>query len=291
MFDDGAAYEQMMGRWSALVARPFLDWLQLPAGLDWLDAGCGDGSFTRVLVEAQMPRSVTGVDPAPAQLAFARQRAATATVRFVEGDAQALPMEDRCVDAAVMALVLFFLPDPPQGVRELVRVVKAGGTIAAYHWDLAGGGFPLQPILDAVHAEGYRSQPPPSAWTATLQASEHLWQNAGLSDVQTRQFEVSRAFESFCTSKQDPEPRCASRPHKQRDRSGEAQRTGTGDDKNCNCILQRTSRVPGVQKHPQQKIQKSNAHNCRHKDRRNPVCDPLQGRTGCLGFFYDSNDG
>ena len=65
--------------------------------------------------------------------------------------------------AAVMALVLFFVPDPRQGVRELVRVVKSGGMIAAYQWDLAGGGFPLQPILDAVHAAGYRSQQPPSA--------------------------------------------------------------------------------------------------------------------------------
>lgn len=197
VFDDGAAYELMIGRWSALVAQPFLEWLALPHGLAWLDDGCGDGSFTQSLVLHQRPASVIGVDPAPAQLSFARQRVATPAVCFMEGDAQALPLPDASVDAAVMALVLFFLADPPLGVRELVRVVKVGGTIAAYHWDLAGGGFPLQPILDAVHAEGYRSQPPPSAWTAALQASEHLWRNAGLSDVQTRQFEVSRAFESF----------------------------------------------------------------------------------------------
>lgn len=197
VFDDGAAYELMMGRWSALVAQPFLDWLALPHGLAWLDDGCGDGSFTESLVLHQRPASVIGVDPAPAQLSFARQRVATAGVCFMEGDAQALPLPDARLDAAVMALVLFFLPDPPQGVRELVRVVKAGGTIAAYQWDLAGGGFPLQPILDAVHAEGYQSQQPPSAWTAALQASEDLWRNAGLVDVQTRQFEVSRTFGSF----------------------------------------------------------------------------------------------
>lgn len=197
VFDDGAAYELMIGRWSALVAQPFLEWLALPHGLAWLDDGCGDGSFTESLVLHQRPASVVGVDPAPAQLSYARQRVATAAVRFMEGDAQALPLPDASVDAAVMALVLFFLPDPPQGIRELVRVVKVGGTIAAYHWDLAGGGFPLRPILDAVHAEGYRSQPPPSAWTAALQASEDLWRNAGLSDVQTRQFEVSRSFDNF----------------------------------------------------------------------------------------------
>jgi len=118
-------------------------------------------------------------------------------VRFLEGDAQNLPLPDACVDAAVMALVLFFVPDPLQGVREMVRVVRADGVIAAYHWDLAGGGFPLQPILDAVHAGGYQSQQPPSAWAAALKASEDLWRSAGLVDVHTRQFEVSRTFESF----------------------------------------------------------------------------------------------
>lgn len=197
VFDDGAAYELMMGRWSALVAQPFLEWLALPHGLAWLDAGCGDGSFTRSLMLHQGPASVVGVDPAPAQLSFARQWVTTAEVCFMEGDAQALPLPDASVDAAVMALVLFFLPDPPKGLRELVRVVKGGGMVAAYQWDLDGGGFPLQPILDSVHVEGYRSQQPPSAWAATLQASADLWRSAGLVDVQTRQFEVSRTFESF----------------------------------------------------------------------------------------------
>lgn len=197
VFDDGAAYERMMGRWSALVARPFLDWLALPTGLAWLDDGCGNGSFTQPLVARQHPAEVVGVDPSPAQLSYARQRVTHAGVRFLEGDAQALPLPDASVDAAVMALVLFFVPSPLQGVREMVRVVRTGGTIAAYHWDLAGGGFPLQPILDAVLDKGYKSHPLPSAWAAALNTSEDLWRSAGLVDVQTRQFEVSRTFDSF----------------------------------------------------------------------------------------------
>jgi SAM-dependent methyltransferase len=197
VFDDGAAYEQMMGRWSALVAAPFLDWLTLPDGLSWLDDGCGNGSFTEMLVRRQRPSAIVGVDPSSAQLAFARQRAGTAAARFLEGDAQALPLPDASVDAAVMALVLFFLADPAQGVRELVRVVRPGGTVAAYHWDVAGGGFPLQPVLDAVQAEGYPTHEPPSTWAAALPASEALWRDAGLVDVQTRQFEVHRSFDRF----------------------------------------------------------------------------------------------
>jgi len=121
VFDDGAAYERMMGRWSALVAQPSLDWLALPPGLAWLDDSCGNGSFTEALVAHGRPASVVGIDPSPAQLAFARQRAGTAGVRFVQGDAQSLPLPDGCIDAAVMALVLFFVPDPARGLRERVR--------------------------------------------------------------------------------------------------------------------------------------------------------------------------
>jgi SAM-dependent methyltransferase len=197
VFDDGQAYESMMGQWSALVAEHFLDWLALPEGLVWLDDGCGNGSFTEVLVSRQRPLSVVGVDPSPAQLAFARKRAGTARASFVEGDAQALPLADASVDAAVMALVLFFLPEPERGLRELARVVRPGGTIAAYHWDIEGGGFPLEPIVEALRAEGYQTHRPPSTWAASLEASENLWHSAGLVDVQTSQIRVRRGFDSF----------------------------------------------------------------------------------------------
>jgi SAM-dependent methyltransferase len=94
-------------------------------------------------------------------------------------------------------LVLFFLPSPERGLQEMMRVVRPGGVVAAYHWDMAGGGFPLQPVLDAVRAEGHKSQEPPSTWASALDASERMWREAGLVEVQTRQFEVQRRFDGF----------------------------------------------------------------------------------------------
>src|SRR6185369_14949446 len=145
-FNDGAAYERMMGVWSRLAGEVFLDWLSPPAGLRWIDVGCGNGAFTELLVERCAAAEVHGIDPSEAQLAFARSRPAARVAEFRQGSAMELPFADGSFDAAVMALVIFFVPDPSKGVAEMARVVRPGGTIAAYAWDILGGGFPLESI-------------------------------------------------------------------------------------------------------------------------------------------------
>src|SRR5882672_6821425 len=138
-FDDGAAYERYMGKWSQLVGETFLDWLTPASGLRWLDVGCGNGAFTEMIVDRCAPSSVDGVDPAEAQLVFAHTRPALAAARFHQGDAMALPFPDNTFDVAVMPLVIFFVPDPAKGVGEMARVVRPGGTVTAYAWDMIGG--------------------------------------------------------------------------------------------------------------------------------------------------------
>ena len=139
-YDDGAAYERMMGAWSRIAGEIFLDWLAPPPGLRWIDVGCGTGAFTELLVERCAPAEVQGIDPSEAQLSFARARPAGRTAEFHRGDALALPFGGDNFDAAVMALVIFFVPDPTKGVAEMARVVRPGGTVATYVWDMMGGG-------------------------------------------------------------------------------------------------------------------------------------------------------
>src|SRR5262249_42969057 len=122
-FDDGAAYERYMGKWSQLAGETFLDWLSPKPGLQWLDVGCGNGAFTQLLVERCAPASVEGIDPSEAQLAYARTRSASRVAQFRVGDAMAVPFGDDSFDAAVMPLVIFFVPDPAKGVAEMARVV------------------------------------------------------------------------------------------------------------------------------------------------------------------------
>ena len=128
-FEDGATYEHYMGAWSRLAGRVFLDWLALPAGLRWIDVGCGNGAFTELLVEHFAPASIDGVDPSEGQLAFVRTQPAGQIARYQKGDAMALPFASGTFDAAVMALVIFFVPDPAKGLAEMVRVVKPGGSV------------------------------------------------------------------------------------------------------------------------------------------------------------------
>ena len=153
-FDDGAAYEGYMGVWSRLAGTEFLRWLAPQAGGRWLDVGCGNGAFTELLLAGAAAAHVEGIDPSPEQLAFARQRLAGQPVRFQVGDAVALPFDDGAFDAAVMALVIFFVLDPARGVAEMARVVKPGGSVSAYAWDMLGGGFPYAAVREEMSALG-----------------------------------------------------------------------------------------------------------------------------------------
>ncbi|MEI8144222.1 MAG: methyltransferase domain-containing protein [Alphaproteobacteria bacterium] len=196
-FQDGAAYERMMGRWSRLAGETFLDWVQAPSGLNWVDVGCGNGAFTELIVERTAPASIQGFDPSQGQITFARTRHQAGVARFDIGDAMALPLGDASVDAAVMALVIFFVPEPSKGVAEMARVVKPGGLICAYAWDILGGGFPLEPIQAELRALGLTPTRPPHPEAATIEGLTALWRDAGLMDIHTREIITTRHFNDF----------------------------------------------------------------------------------------------
>ena len=187
-----------MGIWSRAAGEIFLDWLAPSRGLRWIDVGCGTGAFTELLVEHCPPAEVEGIDPSEAQLSFARTRPVGQIARFQQGDALALPFSEARFDAAVMALVIFFVPDPAKGVAEMARVVCPGGTVAAYVWDMMGGGHPLELMHSEMNAMGFTAPQPPRSDITGLEALRLLWRGAALAEFRR---DRSRCKERFLTLK------------------------------------------------------------------------------------------
>jgi len=195
-FDNGEAYERYMGKWSQLVGAVFLDWLQPASGLHLLDVGCGNGAFTEMFATLCAPASISGIDPSP-MLDFARTRPALRGADLRQGDAMTLPFADNSFDLAVMPLVLFFVPEPVRGVAEMARVVKPGGIVSAYSWDMEGGGFPYAVMRAELEAMGARMPSAPSEEASRQDVSRRLWETAGLVDIETRALTVQRTYASF----------------------------------------------------------------------------------------------
>jgi SAM-dependent methyltransferase len=197
LFADGEAYERLMGRWSRLVGDAFIDWLDAPKGLRWLDLGCGNGAFTERLIDRCGPAAVTAIDPSKEQLAYARARPGTKLANFQLGDAQKLPFADGSFDAAAMALVITFLPDPAKAVAEMARVVRPGGWIATYMWDVLGGGLPNAPIFAAIKALGLPSPYPPGSAASRQDAMLTFWEKAGLKSMDVRAIRITTSYVDF----------------------------------------------------------------------------------------------
>lgn len=197
LFTDGEAYERLMGRWSRMVGEAFLGWLDVPKGLRWLDVGCGNGAFTEELIARCAPAATIAIDPSKEQLAFARQRQGARTAEFRVGDAQAITFDDDSFDVAIMALVLSFLPDPTRPVAEMARVVRPGGWVAAYMWDVPGGGAPVTPVYEALESLGAASPRPPRPGDSTRDAMQGFWQRSGLESIETRVIRIHVEYVDF----------------------------------------------------------------------------------------------
>jgi SAM-dependent methyltransferase len=192
------AYDRHIGRYGGELARALIDAADLRAGDRALDVGCGPGALTRELAALLGPERVAAVDPsAPFAEACARRLPG---VRVEVGAAEALPFEDGAFDAALAQLVVNFMTDPPAGVRELRRVTRPGGTVAAAVWDYAGEMTILRRFWDAalaLDAAAARLDEGRCMPYCTPDALGGLWSGAGLAGVHVEPVVVSAGYDDF----------------------------------------------------------------------------------------------
>ena len=199
LFIDGAGYEKFMGQWSRTVGRVFLDWLALPGGLKWLDVGCGTGAFTEIIQQLCDPSEIVAIDPSGAQISYATSRKPAGHVQFKVTDARAMPFENGRFDVAASALVLNFIPDREKAVHEMRRVVRPGGTVAAYVWDFSGDRGTAQHLhLAIAELEGSDFKVGGLNAESTEQNRlKSLFEGAGLAGVETRSIDISLTYDDF----------------------------------------------------------------------------------------------
>ena len=164
-----------------------------------LDVGCGTGGLTAVLAGILGAEHVAGAEPSESFAAAARKRVPGAEI--VQAPAEALPFADDSFDAALAQLVVIFLDDAERGVREMARVTRRGGTVAACVWDYGGGMTLLRAFWDAAReVEPERGAAADEAdamqWTREGELAQ-LWEAAGLEDVRSGALTVHVSYADF----------------------------------------------------------------------------------------------
>jgi SAM-dependent methyltransferase len=193
------AYDRLVGRYGPPLASALIGFAGVEPGMRALDVGCGPGALAAALAGRLGPASVSAADPSEP---FAEAcRARLPGVEVVVAGAEALPHADGSFDAVLSQLVVNFVGDAEAGVREMARVTRPGGTVAACVWDYAGEMTLLRAFWDAA-----RDVDPERAaaadegvvmrWCADGELAE-LWRAAGLRDVRFGSLVVSAAYAGF----------------------------------------------------------------------------------------------
>ena len=198
-WESGSPYERYVGRWSRQVAPKFLSWLNVPAGLKWLDVGCGTGALCAAVLDRCAPASVAGVEPSEGFLKTAKQNLGNRAALH-QGSATEIPLGDASVDVVVSGLVLNFVPDPRAGLAEMARVTGKGGRIAAYVWDYAGKMELMRHFWDAAVAldpAAAKLDEGPRFPLCRPQALEQLFAGAGLKNVAVAPIDIPTPFAGF----------------------------------------------------------------------------------------------
>jgi SAM-dependent methyltransferase len=195
-FDVAAdAYDRFMGRYSSQLSPQFADLADVKAGQRALDVGCGPGALTAELVERLGASSVAAVDPSEPFVVATRERYPEVDVQHAS--AERLPHPDGAFDATLAQLVVHFMADPVAGLREMARVTRNGGTVAASVWDHAGGRSPLTPFWRGARELDARADDESGLPGTRAGHLAELLETAGLASIEQTELTAAVEFATF----------------------------------------------------------------------------------------------
>ena len=189
------AYDRFMGRYSVVLAPQFAALASVVAGQRVLDVGCGPGALTTALVAELGTGAVTAVDPSEPFVRAARERLPGVSVE--RASAEHLPFPDQAFDASLAQLVVHFMADPVAGLREMARVTRERGVVAACVWDHAGGRGPLSVYWDAARELDPEVEDESRLAGVREGHLTELFEAAGLHEIEETQLSVSVEHPSF----------------------------------------------------------------------------------------------
>jgi SAM-dependent methyltransferase len=192
------AYDRHIGRYGRDLARALAVTAGVRPGGRALDVGCGPGALATELAARLGSGQVAAVDPSAPFVEACRRR--LPGVRVELASAERLPFADATFDHALAQLVVNFIPDPPAGVREMRRVTRPGGTVAAAVWDYAGEMTLLRRFWDAavaLDASAAESDEGRSMPYCTPDELSGLWSAAGFAGVEVLPVVVVAGYDGF----------------------------------------------------------------------------------------------
>jgi SAM-dependent methyltransferase len=193
------AYDRHVGRYGSQLAAALIDFAGVEAGMRALDVGCGPGALTAALAERLGAGNVSAAEPSETFAQACRER--LPGVEVVVAGAEELPFLDDAFDATLSQLVVNFMRDAEQGVREMARVTRPGGLVASCVWDYAGEMTLLRAFWDAArevdpNGGAAADEGVVMRWCGQGELAQ-LWKAAGLDDVRFGALVVRASYTGF----------------------------------------------------------------------------------------------